>query len=177
MTVHRLRTRVDRAADLELDRLRGRVLAAEGLSPDARRRMAQVLDRERASRSGWAFVMINVDLFGAVLDHLLDTQRRPKCAARLWTRLFSYLPPDTNEVLATRTEIARDLGIPASVVSEIMLELERVGAVYTRREGRGVRYFVHPKLGTHLKGAARDEAQSSAPPLKLRVVREPDPAA
>ena len=56
-----------------------------------------------------------------------------------------------------------------------MGELEAIGAVYRRREGRGVRYFVNPRLGTHLAGAGRDRAQAEAPPLRL--VREPDPAA
>jgi hypothetical protein len=51
-----------------------------------------------------------------------------------------------------------------------MRELEAVGAVYRRREGRGVRYFVNPRLGTHLAGAARDRAQGEAPPLRLRLV-------
>ena len=42
-----------------------------------------------------------------------------------------------------------------------------MGAVYSRREGRGVRYFVNPLLGTHLAGAARDKAQAEAPRLQL----------
>ena len=48
-----------------------------------------------------------------------------------------------------------------------MGELESIGAVYRRREGRGVRYFVHPSLGTHLTGAVRDKAQAEAPKLRL----------
>ena len=51
-----------------------------------------------------------------------------------------------------------------------MGELEAVGAVYRRREGRGVRYFVNPLLGTHLAGAVRDKAQAEAPPLSFRLV-------
>jgi hypothetical protein len=42
-----------------------------------------------------------------------------------------------------------------------------VGAVYRRKEGRGVRYYVNPLLGTHLAGAARDKAQAQAPALRL----------
>src|SRR3954451_13525310 len=78
-----------------------------------------------------------------------------------------YLPPDGNEVLCSREELARVVGSDASHVSKIMGELEAVGAVYRRREGRGVRYFVNPRLGTHLGGAARDRAQGEAPPLRL----------
>ena len=48
-----------------------------------------------------------------------------------------------------------------------MGELESIGAIYRRQEGRGVRYFVHPSLGTHLTGAVRDKAQAEAPKLRL----------
>jgi hypothetical protein len=64
------------------------------------------------------------------------------------------------------------VGITPRAVSEIMGEMEAVGAVYRQREGRGVRYFVHPSLGTHLGGAARDRAQASAP--RLRVIEPVD---
>ena len=88
----------------------------------------------------------------------------------LFTRLFQYLPPDGNEVMADRDELARVAGCTPNHVTDVMGELEAVGAVYRRREGRGVRYFVKPRLGTHLAGAARDRAQAEAPPLKLRLV-------
>ena len=92
---------------------------------------------------------------------------KPQKAVLLFTRLFSYLPPDGNEVLCSREELARVVGSDASHVSKIMGELEAVGAVYRRKEGRGVRYFVNPLLGTHLAGAARDKAQAEAPRLQL----------
>ena len=63
---------------------------------------------------------------------------------RLWSKLFTVLPPDSNEVLASREELARAVGLQPRTVSEIMGELESIGAVYRRQEGRGVRYFVHP---------------------------------
>ena len=81
--------------------------------------------------------------------------------------MFSVLPPDGNEVTVDREELARMVGIAPGDVSKIMGELEAVGAVYRRREGRGVRYFVNPLLGTHLAGAARDKAQAEAPRLQL----------
>ena len=71
------------------------------------------------------------------------------------------------EILATRQELADMIGIEPRTVTEIMSELEAVGAVYRQRRGRVVRYFVNPILGTHLSGAARDKAQAAAPELRL----------
>ena len=88
---------------------------------------------------------------------------------QLWARLFAVLPQDSNEVLADREELARAVGCRPQHVSEVMGELEAIGAVYRRKEGRNVRYFVNPMLGTHLTGAMRDKAQTEAPPLRFPV--------
>lgn len=113
--------------------------------------------------------MVEPNLYHAVTVALLDGPgvRRPKLAVKLWSLLFSKLPPDSNDVQATRQDLARELGCTPREISEVMGELEKLGAVYRRQEGRGVRYLVHPKFGTHLAGAARDRAQAEAPPLRL----------
>ena len=53
-----------------------------------------------------------------------------------------------------------------------MGELATIGAISRRREkvagmrGPGlVRYFMNPKVGTHLTGAARDKAQTDSAPV------------
>jgi DNA-binding transcriptional ArsR family regulator len=125
------------------------------------------VERKLAAGRGWKFVMVEPVLYAEVVEHLLEHSKRPQKAVRLFTRLFTVLPPDGNEIAASRSELARMASIAPSSVSEIMGELEAVGAVYRRREGRGVRYFVNPLLGTHLAGAARDRAQGEAPPLRL----------
>ena len=89
--------------------------------------------------------MVEPVAYADVIAHLRRHSRRPLVAMELFTRLFSYLPPDGNEVLADRAELARVVGCTPTHVSEIMGELEAVGAVYRRREGRGVRYFVNPR--------------------------------
>ena len=119
--------------------------------------------------------MVEPTLFNDVMMHLHKHSRRPRTAMLLWPRLFAHLPYNSNEVKADRAQLARMLEVEPRVISEIMSELENVGAVYRRREGSRVRYFVHPTFGTHLTGPARDRAQSEAPPLKLRLV-EPEPA-
>lgn len=169
MAVIRLRSRRDAREQLGLETVRDMLLgAAEAGAPQATvGRLVAVVERELASRCGWGFVMVEPRLYGDVVEHLLKHSKRPQKAVLLFTRLFSYLPPDGNEVLCSREELARMVGCQPRDVSEIMGEIEYVGAVYRRREGRGVRYFVNPLLGTHLAGAARDRAQGEAPPLRL----------
>src|SRR4051794_41097432 len=162
MAVTRLRTGRDVAKQAALETVRdmlGEVAGAEDV--------VAFVERKLAAGRGWKFLMVEPVLYAEVVEHLLEHSKRPQKAVRLFTRLFTVLPPDGNEVTASRSELARLAGIAPCTVSEIMGELEAVGAVYRRKEGRGVRYFVNPLLGTHLAGAARDKAQAEAPRLQL----------
>jgi CRP-like cAMP-binding protein len=169
MAVTRLRSRRDAREQLGLEALRDMLCeAAEAGAPrDTVGRLVAAVERELASRRGWGFIMVEPRLYAEVVAYLTRHSRRPLKAVELWARLFSVLPPDGNEVTVDREELARMVGIAPGDVSKIMGELEAVGAVYRRREGRGVRYFVNPLLGTHLAGAARDKAQAEAPRLQL----------
>ena len=168
MAVRRLRSRRDAREQDGIARLREAILDAVGTVPvDVLGRLVHMLDRELSSRGGWGFVMVEPFLYADVVEHLLAHSKRPRKAVLLWTRLFTVLPHDGNEVEASREELARMVGIAPGDVSKIMGELEAIGAVYRRKEGRGVRYFVNPRLGTHLTGAVRDRAQAEAPKLQL----------
>jgi DNA-binding transcriptional ArsR family regulator len=169
MTVVRLKTRKSEAEQTTLYCLRQAVIGSigHGVSEGVATRIATILDREMQSRSGWVFVMVQAELNSAVVSYLTEHSRRPLKAVRLWAQLFTMLPSDSNEILATRQELADMIGIEPRTVTEIMSELEVVGAVYRQRRGRTVRYFVNPILGTHLSGAARDKAQAAAPELRL----------
>jgi hypothetical protein len=173
MAVVRLRTRRDKRelADLETVRDTLQELASSSPSP-LLGRFVEAVERELSARSGWRFVMVEPNLNSKVLDWLTYNSHRPLVAVRLWGKLFEYLPPDSNDVQATREELAGMVGCDPAHISAIMGELESIGAVYKRREGRGVRYFLHPSLGTHLTGAVRDRVQAEAPRLRL-VETEP----
>jgi DNA-binding transcriptional ArsR family regulator len=120
--------------------------------------------------------MVEPHLYAQIVEYLDRHSTRPRKAIRLWAHLFSALPPDSNEVMLTRDELAEKIGVRPSDVSAIMGELQEVGAVYRERHGRGVRYFVNPRLGTHMGGAVRDRAQAAAPFLRL-VGPDPEPEA
>jgi hypothetical protein len=167
MAVTRLRTRRDVEKQAGLEAVRDMLGGVAGVED-----VVAFVERKLAAARGWGFVMVEPRLYADVIAHLRRHSRRPMVAMELFTRLFSYLPPDGNEVLAVRAELARVTGCTPDHVSEIMRELEAIGAIYKQREGRGVRYFVNPMLGTHLAGAARDKAQAEAPRLQL-VETEP----
>src|SRR3954465_6518390 len=104
------------------------------------------VERKLAATRGWGFVMVDPVAYAEVIQHLTDHSRRPLKAVNLFTRLFSYLPPDGNEVLADRDELARVVGCTPTHVSELMGELETVGGVYRPRAGGGGRGVGTPRL-------------------------------
>ena len=113
--------------------------------------------------------MVDAKLYSALVRHLSKHSKRPQAAIVIFTEMFAHLADDDNEVLLSRQQLADEVNIRPSVVSEVFGELEHIGAIYRRREGRAVRVYVNPKLGTHLKGAVRDRAQAAAPQLRLVV--------
>src|SRR3954447_4040793 len=162
MPVTRLRTRRDASDRATLEAVRGMLEGVAGAAG-----LVAYVERELAATRGGRFCMVDMVAYADVIAHLRRHSGRPLVAMELFTRLFSYLPPDGNEVRADRRELARVVGCTVENVSEIVGELEALGAVYRRREGRGVRYFINPLLGTHLAGAARDRAQAEAPALRV----------
>lgn len=142
----------------KVQRVEVRVLAGELLA---------VVDRETASLNRWSFVMLSPSQNRLVVRHLLRNSRRPLVAVDLWALLFEHLRMDTGEVALRREQMAAALGVEARFVSEVMTELERFGAISRLREGRGVRYFMNPNVGTHLAGKARDDAQAAARSIGL----------
>jgi DNA-binding IclR family transcriptional regulator len=118
--------------------------------------------------------MLNPEQNAAVVAWIMGNSARPMKAARAWAECFTVLRPDTGEIDARREELADRIGVPPAEISRIMGELETCGAIIRKRErvpgmrGAGiVRYFMNPRVGTHLAGAARDEAQAAAPRLRL----------
>lgn len=110
----------------------------------------------------------------AIVRWLRRHSRQPIRAPTLWAEPFTALRRDTGEVMLTCDEPAERVGTDPDTVCRIMGELAKAGAVITRRErmpgvrgpGRAV-YFMNPRVGTHLAGAARDKAQAKAPALRL----------
>jgi DNA-binding transcriptional ArsR family regulator len=169
MAVVRLKTRRSAKEQVSLEALRDVLQSMSGAPSRVLERLVAVVEWELAAQRGWRFVMIEPRLYAEVVTHLAKYSRRKLTALQLWARLFEVLPPDSNEVLVSREELGRMIGVRPTEISAVMAELEAIGAVYRRKEGRGVRYFVNPRLGTHLVGGLRDKAQADAPPLQFPI--------
>jgi CRP-like cAMP-binding protein len=150
-------------------------LALEGAPPAAISQIVAAIDRQTAAQEGWTFVMISAEQFGAVVEWLARNSARPMLAVRLWTLLLQHLCRDTCEIGLDRAGLAEQLGCTPQHVSSIITELEGIGAVQRRvgkreagrRGAAPMRYFLNPRVGTHLTGAAREKAQAEAPLLRV----------
>lgn len=169
-----LKTRSDRLRQDQAETLRQALLPFEEQMPDAVRSLIGHIDRQTASRNKWTFVMLSPEQNDIVVNYLIDHSKRPLIAVKLWSLCFKHLRTDTGEILLRREEIADRLKQRSNEVSALMSELIEFGAI-TRKvdrvpgmKGQGlVRYFMNPKVATHLSGKEREEAQDAAPLLKL----------
>jgi hypothetical protein len=150
---------------------------AIGLPPGSLDVVYRDLDKQTSSHGKWTFVMLSPQQNRIVVKYLTEHSKRPVIAMNLWAVCFEHLCFETGEIRLRRDEIADHLKVDTNYVSSIMSDLEECGAISRRYEkvagmkGRGfVRYFMNPLVGTHLPGAARDEAQAKAP--KLRLVKK-----
>ena len=170
-----LATKPERLRQDQAERLRAALQEVEAqveLPTDLMRDLFGVVARRTASRARWTFVMLSPAQNNAVVQHLVEQSGRPLVAVRLWAMCFEHLRDDTGEILLSRDQIAEALRELPNNVSAIMGELETCGAIIRRREkvagmrGPGlVRYFMNPRVATHLSGAERDQAQEAAPPI------------
>jgi hypothetical protein len=132
------------------------------------------LDAKIASENGWTFVMLSPAENDRVVSWLLENSATPIIAMRVWTKLFLSLHRDTGEIAQSRDELAEAAGVAPRDVSRVMGELESIHAISRKRtkvaglRGPGVvRYYMNPRIGTHLPGKVRDKAQAEAPLLRL----------
>ena len=151
------RLRQDQAATLKQALL---PFAAE--LPDHVRALLTHIDRQTANHNRWTFVMLSPSQNAAVVNFLASNSTRPIIGLKLWALCFEHLDIDTGEIMLTREQIADKMGCSAAHISEIMGELVEFGAISRRRQkvsglrGQGVvRYFMNPRVATHLAGKSQ----------------------
>lgn len=184
--IAKLRSKVEQQKEEQTALLRELLVPYEDKMPEMVRPMLAHLDRQTASVNGWTFIMLSCEQNLAVVRWLNNYSRRPRAASLIWAELFTAVDMQTGEIMLSRDELAARAGISSSNLSAIMGELESVGAVSKHREpqpgvrGLGpVRYFMNPRVATHLPKMARDQAQAVAPrppTVRLRAIEGGRPA-
>ncbi len=172
--LHRLHSKADKFTADQRVLVRQLLLSVPDLPAPAVRRIIASVDQATAAENGETFVMMSPADNAKVVSWLAKNSTKPMIAMQLWATLFLHLDRQTGEIMQARDELAGAVGTSSDDVSRIMTELETLGAVSRKREkvpgmrGPGVvRYFMSPRVGTHLGGKAREIAQKQAPQLRL----------
>lgn len=134
--------------------------------------------RNTAPDNGWDFAMIGRLENRAAVSFLRKESTRPLVALEVWAVIIEHLSMNDSVIPLTRAELAREVGCTASHISEVMTELETLGAVTRERHAcpgvRGpgvVRYSVNPWFATRLSNGDRVAAQSKVPRPKRPKLR------
>lgn len=176
------RDRLKREEARELHALLATVADDENRRPSMRlsaMRLQAEVRRELSSDAKWEFVMISPKQNALVARHIRQNSARPAVCLELWALCLRDMDWDTGEVLSSRHVFAKELGVKPAVVSRLIGELVKCGVLSRsfmddlgNRTGT-VRWFVNPRIGTHLRSTVeRDAAQREAPELRL-VERAP----
>jgi hypothetical protein len=150
----------DRAAEA-----RQIILQFEAVAPHLVGQVMALIDRHTMAEKGWSFVMLSPAQNRLVVRWINEHAKRPRVSAALWADFFCNMRTDTGEVVMTRAQMMEATNASSSHVSDVLTELSGMGALIRLRQGREVRWFMNPRVGTHLTGVAREEAQRAAPPL------------
>lgn len=153
--------RQQRAVQLEID-------LKEVMDPrDASRIAAEFASRVSApAKQEEPFIMMTPSQNAAVNRYLREHSTRPIAAMSVWSELFTAVHSGTGEVLLSRADLAKRVGIDPKNVSSIMTELAAINAIVRKKEGRRVRYFMNPTVATHIATPEqRKEARNAAGPL------------
>lgn len=163
--ITRLATRQQLAHRAQSEELRQAIHALQDQAPDLVSQVLALIDRHTASENGWSFAMVGPPQNRFVVRWINQYAKRPRVSAALWAEFFCNLRTDTGEIVMTRSQMVEAADAPSPNISVALKELVSINALIRHQEGRTVRWFMNPLVGTHLPGAARDEAQNSAPPL------------
>jgi len=115
----------------------------------------------------WTFIMISPEQNLAVVNWLEENSKRPLKALKLWALLFDNVHRETGQIMLSRLEIANILKITPSHVTNIMSELERIGAILKKKDGREIIFYMNPNVANHYPQEIREQKQKEAPKLKL----------
>jgi len=111
--------------------------------------------------------MISPEQNRSVVKWLNKNSKRRFEATEIWALLFENVQRETGQIMLTRQEIAKEIEIEPRHVSTIMTELESIGAIIKKKEGRGVIYYMNPNVANHYPQEIRIKKQREFPKLTL----------
>lgn len=115
----------------------------------------------------WTFIMISPEQNRSVVKWLNKNSKRRFEATEIWALLFENVHRETGQIMLARQEIAKEIEIAPRHVSTIMTELESIGAILKKKDGRGVIYYMNPNVANHYSQEIREQKQKAAPKLML----------
>jgi hypothetical protein len=172
----RLKSRPERLIEEQAKTARNAVLnlAAAGVLPDQlAAELVRRIDRATATAGREPFILLSPAQNKFVVREIKARSRQPMLTATVWAEILDSFDFETCEILARPGEIARAVEVHETNARRAFAELARIGAISVKREGRGARYFVNPRVGSCLAGAERDAAQASAAELRSLPPRRP----
>lgn len=109
-----------------------------------------------------------------LMRHLRLESRHPMIAAELFSVCVTHMDWTTCEVMRSREQLAKELGVKPNLISRLMGELVKCGAISRKFEDedgnrtKTVRYFVSAWIAYRGEmSSALEVAQAKAGPLKL----------
>jgi DNA-binding transcriptional ArsR family regulator len=142
----------------------------------AARRALREADKEILPAKTELFAMLRTGNHRDLMRYLREHSRHPMIAAELFSLCVHHMDWD-RMVPLSRSALAAELGVSPGVVSRVMGELSKCGAIeriFADELGnrtRTVRYRVNAKIVAYGPSSADlDKARSEAPPLRFHVV-------
>lgn len=90
--------------------------------------------------------MLNTERSAKVREEILKGDE-PFVTLKVWMVLMENVEHNTGRVALTRAEIAKAARTNPKAVSMATSRLERIGAIQRRPDGRGVTYWIDPRIG------------------------------
>lgn len=112
------------------------------------------------------FVMVTCNQLAYITKEITKC-REVATTFTVWNYALSKIRQDTGEVMATRDELAKEIGISPNQITNAMTALENIGAIIKQKRGRNVVYVVNANVAWNGKEGARIKAASKAPKLTL----------
>lgn len=145
---------------------------ADDVPPSLAAEVRRATRAHQRSRAKWGFWMVSVEDDLRVGRFLRAHARRPAVALMAWMVIKTHIDPKTDELLATREQLAREIGDGVSVrdVSRVLALLVKCNAVQVAESAFDARrrvYRVSSGVLTQHTGVQRDVRQLEFGPLRL----------